>query len=113
MKKGWTLVETMIVLTIVGLLASIMIGGYRNRKRLAEDKCTLNDTSGRVMRESHSLFVVGDFVTSKLTNWRGQVLKTYEPTDATPSWSYDIRFSNGTNIDVMTMQEFELQIAME
>jgi len=116
-KNGFTMVEIIIVMFILLLLAAIAFPSFiKVRAEALAKKAKLESRSrnGGYVGEGRALFTVGNFVTSKLTNFRGQVIEAYAPIGTEANWQYDVRFvGNGTNIFMMTMKEFELLPAME
>jgi len=116
MFKDWTLVEVLIVVSIVGLIAAIVIPSFYKARK---DKMKAQVVEAQKMAYNEkisrgSTYSIGSKVISTMSGMRGQVVEIHAPNKPEDYWEYDVRFWNaGTNVFMVTLKDFELAVSFE
>jgi len=105
MRRGFTLIELIFVIVIIGLLSAIAIPKFLNLKQNAEASAVINTTVNAAQQaaevsvnyldlENNSSFTLGDIVKIKGKNW------SYDDTATDNNGTYEYNATNGTAASV-------------
>jgi len=100
-QKGFTLIELMIVIAIIGILAAIALPAYRDFTIKAEVGKVIAELAGQKTKESESYLTnSGASVPDALSGAQGDVTVTLTPTENTDGDGLDWACKHNQTVDV-------------
>ncbi|MCX5697266.1 MAG: type II secretion system protein [Candidatus Omnitrophica bacterium] len=89
-KQAWTLVELLIVVVIIGILASLVLPNYKRMKEGTYDKEALADLKLMVAAAKIYRLEQGTYINATNTTVVNDLLRLTLPTSAQANWDHEI-----------------------